>query len=157
LLKRARRLIDQCRADGNHANISNVLLLGGSTKLPFVESMVEKALGQRAIRVGNPDELSAVGACLYGAKSEGLWNGPEVEDVTAHSLGITTYTGSMGFVLRRQSFVPSWITKRFVTVEDNQQEAHIEVREGEHELARQNKVIGEFMLPLSKRLPRGSP
>jgi molecular chaperone DnaK len=80
-----------------------------------------------------------------------------LEDVTAHSLGITTHSGDMGFVLRRQTTVPSLVTKRFFTIENNQREVHVEVREGEERRARANRIIGEFWLPLPPRLPRNSP
>ncbi|MEW6736944.1 MAG: Hsp70 family protein [Acidobacteriota bacterium] len=157
LMERATQLIKQCRRDANHSNTYRLLLLGGSTRLPFIADIVSGVVRQDVWRVEDPDELAVLGASLYGAQLNGQRQGVRIEDVTAHSLGITTYTGAMGFVLRRQAAVPVLTTRRFVTVEKNQREVHIEVREGENTGATANSRIGEFWLPLPPGLPRGSP
>jgi molecular chaperone DnaK len=157
LLDRAARLIEQCKNDANCQNLTRVLLLGGGSRLPSVSQMVHRYSGKQPLQTENPEELAALGASLHAACLAGLRKGIQFEDVTAHSLGITTNTGRMGFVLNRQSVVPALTTKKFVTVEHDQREVHIEVREGERQMASENPVIGEFLLPLPPRLPKGSP
>jgi molecular chaperone DnaK len=157
LLDRAERLIERCKEDAGIRHLSRVLLLGGSTRLPFIAQMVRRTAGQVTLHTENPEELAVLGASLHGAQMAGLRAGMQIDDVTAHSLGITTHTGRMGFVLRRQAIVPTVTTKRFVTVEHDQREVHIEVREGEEQMASENHVIGEFWLPLPPSLPSGSP
>lgn len=157
LKKRAYELMNRCWNDANRPVLNKVILLGGTTRLQFVSALTARFAGFLPTRMENPDEMAVLGAALHSASLTGEFRGLALEDLTAHSLGITTYTGGMGFVLKRQSAIPSTTTKRFLTAINNQPEAHIEVREGEEKEAKNNRVIGEFLLPLPPRLPRSSP
>ncbi len=157
LLARIKRLINGCLLEADRPKLDQVFLLGGGTKLPSVVELVGNTVRQRPVRAKNRDELAVIGAALYGANLLGLGEVMEIEDVTAHSLGITTYTGTMGFVLKRQAVIPALNTKRFLTTQNNQSAVSIEIREGEEREANSNKLIGQFDLPLTANLPRNSP
>lgn len=157
LLTRIKNLINGCLLEADRPRLDQVFLLGGGTKLPTVIELVGNTVKQQPVRAKNRDELAVIGAALYGASLLGQAQVMEIEDVTVHSLGITTYTGTMGFVLKRQAVIPALNTKRFLTVQNNQSAVHIEVREGEEREANSNKLIGQFDLPLTANLPRNSP
>ncbi|MBI4850978.1 MAG: Hsp70 family protein [Acidobacteria bacterium] len=157
LLTRIKNLINSCLLEANRPYLNQVFLLGGGTKLPLIVELVGNTLKQHPVRAKNRDELAVIGAALYGAHIFRLAQIIDIEDVTVHSLGITTYTGTMGFVLKRQAIIPALNTKRFLTVQNNQSAVHIEVREGEEREASSNKLIGQFDLPLTANLPRNSP
>ncbi|MBK7994937.1 MAG: Hsp70 family protein [Blastocatellia bacterium] len=123
----------------------------------MIVNTITNTVRQTPIVARNSDELAVRGAALYGAYLLGQARVLGIEDVTAHSLGITTYTGTMGFVLKRQAVIPALNTKRFLTVQNNQTAVQIEVREGEERTANSNKLIGKFDLPLPANLPRNSP
>lgn len=157
LLTRIKQLINSCLMEAERPNLDKVFLLGGGTKLPIIVNTVTNTVRQTPIVARNSEELAVRGAALYGAYLLGQARVMGVEDVTAHSLGITTYTGTMGFVLKRQAVIPALSTKRFLTVQNNQTAVQIEVREGEERTANSNKLIGKFDLPLPANLPRNSP
>lgn len=157
LLTKIKNLINSCLLEANRPRLDQIFLLGGGTKFPIVVEVVSHTLKQHPTKVKNCDELTVIGAAYHGAQVFGLAKIIDVEDVTTHSLGITTYTGNMGFVLKRQAIIPALSTKRFMTVQNNQTAVHIEVREGEEREAKSNKLIGQFDLPLTANLPRNSP
>lgn len=157
IFARVGELITRCIRDAHNPRINGIYLLGGSTRLPFFTSLLRRYGNSEPQRQENADELPALGACLYAASLCGQVGNIDLEEVTAHSLGITTYTGQMGFVLKRQTEVPATVTKRFFTVENNQRSVRIDVREGEASQAISNRQIGEFDLPLAPNLPKGSP
>lgn len=157
LLTKIKNLINACLLEAGRPLLDQVFLLGGGTKLPMIIDLVANTVRQQPIKAKNRDELAVIGAALYGAHFLGFAQGMDIEDITIHSLGITTYTGNMGFVLKRQAVIPALNTKRFLTVQNNQAAVHIEVREGEEREASSNKLIGQFDLPLRANLPRNSP
>jgi molecular chaperone DnaK len=156
LQQRIRAILQRSRQD-TRPWPNQALLLGGTTHLPLIQNLVREQVAE-ILPIANPAEITVYGACHYGAQLLGLvptiWR---VTDVTAHSLGITTYDGSMGVVLSRQSTIPARTARRFYTVAANQQEVHIEVREGENSQAQYNRQIGAFSLPLPANLPRHTP
>ncbi len=156
LLARAEELVRNCLLDAGKKPVDEVVLMGGMCRMPMMAKLIERLTGRLA-RIERPEELTVRGAAIHAAVMQGQIDGLKVTDVTAHSLGITTHSGAMGFVLRRQVVVPVQITETFYTVYPDQQCVHIEVREGESLKADQNRVIGEFYLKLPPKLPKRSP
>lgn len=157
VLARAEELIRICLLDAGTKAVDEVVLMGGVSRMPMIARMVQRLTGKTVQRVERPEELTVRGAAIHAAVMQGQMAGLKVEDVTAHSLGITTYLGEMGFVLKRQVVVPAQTTQTFYTVYPDQQRVHIEVREGEQLRAVENRVIGEFYLTLPPKLPERSP
>ncbi|MCS6884133.1 MAG: Hsp70 family protein [Acidobacteriota bacterium] len=157
LVARAQKLVERCLSEGG--SVDEVILLGGCCRMQVFKDLLYKVTGKNPINIDRPEELAVRGAAIYAGKLNGasVASNIKVEDVTAHSLGITLYDGSMGFVLKRQTIVPATTTKTFETTSSNLAYVVIEVREGENIKASDNRLLGEFRLPLPPNLPARSP
>ena len=164
----AHSLIEACKAPCEAAlqgaglstsDIDEVILVGGSTRIPAVQELVEKFFGKAPSKGVNPDEVVAVGAAIQGAilnKEEGVGD-IVLRDVTPLSLGIETLGGVMTKLIDANSTIPCKKSQVFSTAEDNQPEVTIHVLQGERQFARDNKSIGRFNLAGIAPARRGVP
>ena len=164
----AHNLIEACKAPCeaalkgaglNTADIDEVILVGGSTRIPAVQELVEKFFGKAPSKGVNPDEVVAVGAAIQGAilnKESGVGD-IVLLDVTPLSLGIETLGGVMTKLIDANSTIPCKKSQVFSTAEDNQPEVTIHVLQGERQFARDNKSIGRFNLAGIAPARRGVP
>ncbi|XP_045797287.1 heat shock cognate 70 kDa protein-like [Trifolium pratense] len=157
-------IVDSCLRDSkiHKRNISGVVLVGGSSRIPKVQDLLQEFFKGKDLFVRiNPDEAVAYGAAIHAATlSEGFKNVPNLvlRDVTPLSLGIETNVGLvMGVVIPRNTPVPVKMTKQFSTLKDNQSIARFPVYEGEREKASENNLLGSFNLLCSPGAPRGHP
>ena len=139
------------------SQISKVLMVGGSSRIPAVQEAVKAFMGKEPFRGINPDECVAMGACLQGGVLAGTVKGLLLLDVTPLSLGIETVGGVCTRLIERNTAIP--ITKRqvFTTAASFQPSVEINVLQGERPMARQNKSLGKFKLNGIRRAPRGVP
>ena len=143
----------------NTSDIDEVILVGGSTRIPAVQQLVKNYFGKEPSKGVNPDEVVAVGACIQGAilnKEEGVGD-IVLLDVTPLTLGIETMGGVMTKLIDANSTIPCKQTQTFSTAADNQTEVTIHVLQGERPMAAQNKSIGNFNLGGITPAPRGVP
>ena len=143
----------------NASELSKVLLVGGSTRIPAVQAIVEKFFGKAPSKGVNPDEVVAVGAAIQGAilnREEGVGD-VVLLDVTPLSLGIETLGGVMTKLIEANTTIPFKKSQVFSTAEDNQPEVTIHVLQGERQFARDNKSIGRFNLAGIAPARRGVP
>ena len=164
----AHNLIEACKvpceaalkgAGLNTSDIDEVILVGGSTRIPAVQDLVAKFFGKTPSKGVNPDEVVAVGAAIQGAilnKESGVGN-VVLLDVTPLSLGIETLGGVMTKLIEANSTIPCKKSQVFSTAEDNQPEVTIHVLQGERQFARDNKSIGRFNLSGIAPARRGVP
>ena len=141
------------------SDIDEVILVGGSTRIPAVQQIVKNYFGKEPSKGVNPDEVVAVGACIQGAilnKEEGVGD-IVLLDVTPLTLGIETMGGVMTKLIDANSTIPCKQTQTFSTAADNQTEVTIHVLQGERPMASQNKSIGNFNLGGITPAPRGVP
>lgn len=134
--------------------IDNVLLVGGSTRIPAVIALVEEELGQEPNKSVNPDEVVSLGAAIQGGVLTGEVTDVLLLDVTPLTLGLETSGGVMTPLIHRNTTIPTTETKTFSTAEDNQSSVLINVLQGERPIASGNKSLGTFVLdgiPPSKR------
>ncbi|MFV8481140.1 molecular chaperone DnaK [Mycoplasma sp. 653B] len=159
LLDRTRKPIeDALREAGITAkDLDEVLLVGGSTRMPAVQEMVRLTLGKEPNRSINPDEVVSIGAAIQGAVLAGDINDILLLDVTPLTLGIETLGGISTPLIPRNTTIPVTKSQIFSTAADNQTEVTIRVVQGEREMANDNKLLGQFNLTGIEPAPRGIP
>ena len=138
-------------------DIDKVILVGGSTRIPCVQELVEKELGQKPSHEVNPDEAVAMGAAIQGGVLTGEVNDIVLLDVTPLSLGIETLGGVMTVLIPRNTTIPASKSQVFSTAADNQPAVDIHVLQGERSMANDNKTLGRFQLGNIPPAPRGVP
>jgi len=141
----------------NTSDIDEVILVGGSTRIPAIQALVEKFFGKAPSKGVNPDEVVAVGAAIQGAVLTGDVKDVLLLDVTPLSLGIETFGGVMTKLIESNTTIPTKKSEVFSTAADNQPSVQINVLQGERPLARDNKQIGVFHLDGLPSAPRGVP
>jgi molecular chaperone DnaK len=156
------RLIQPCKqalADAklSASQIDEVILVGGSTRIPKVQQLVKEFFGKEPNRSVNPDEVVADGAAIQGGVLAGDVTDVLLLDVTPLSLGIETYGGVATKLITRNTTIPTKKTQVFSTAEDNQTAVDIRVVQGEREFAKDNKFLGQFRLEGIPAAPRGVP
>lgn len=157
-----RRTLEPCRkavADAglNVSQIDEVILVGGSTRIPRIQEEVEKFFGKKPSKGVNPDEVVAVGAAIQGGVLTGEVKDVLLLDVTPLSLGIETLGGVMTKLIESNTTIPSKKSEVFSTAADNQPSVEIHVLQGERPMAKDNRTIGRFHLDGIPPSPRGVP
>jgi molecular chaperone DnaK len=137
--------------------IDEVILVGGSTRIPKIQDIVKKFFGKDPNKGVNPDEVVAIGAAIQGAVLTGEQKDVLLLDVTPLSLGIETLGGVTTVLIPRNTTIPTKKSETFSTADDNQTTVEIHVLQGERELATYNKTIGKFQLTGIPPAPRGMP
>jgi molecular chaperone DnaK len=156
------RLLIPCKkalqdADLNKTEIDEVILVGGSTRIPKVQQLVKDFFGKELNKSVNPDEVVAIGAAIQGGILAGDVTDLLLLDVTPLSLGIETMGGIATRLIERNTTIPTRKSQVFSTAESNQTAVDIRVVQGEREFARDNKLLGEFKLEGIPAAPRGVP
>ncbi len=141
----------------NTSDIHEVVLVGGSTRIPKVQEMVKQFFGREPHKGVNPDEVVALGAAVQAGVLAGEVKDVLLLDVTPLSLGIETLGGVMTRIIERNTTIPSRKSQVFTTAEDNQTSVEIHVLQGEREMARDNRTLGRFHLIGLPAAPRGMP
>ena len=139
------------------AEVDEVLLVGGSTRIPFVQKIVKDVFGKEPNRSVNPDEVVAMGAAIQGAIAKGDVKDILVLDATPLSLGVETLGGVMTKLIERNTTIPTSKGETFSTAADGQTTVTIRVLQGEREFAKDNRLLGEFNLSDIPPSPRGVP
>ena len=159
LIDRARTPVDNALKDAklDSSKIDEVVLVGGSTRIPAVKDLVKKILGKDPNQTVNPDEVVAIGAAVQAGVLAGEVKEILLLDVTPLSLGVETLGGVTTRIIARNTTIPTKKSEVFSTAVDNQPNVEIHVLQGEREFARDNKSLGTFRLDGILPAPRGVP
>jgi len=159
LLQRSMEPVKQALADAGvkPSDIDEVVLVGGSTRVPKIQQLVKEYFGKEPHKGVNPDEVVAVGAAIQGGVLKGEVKDVLLLDVTPLSLGIETLGGVMTTLITRNTTIPTRKSEVFSTAADNQTNVEVHVLQGERQLARDNRTLGRFQLVGLPPAPRGVP
>ncbi len=159
LIQRVKPPMEKALADAHMkpSDIDEVILVGGSTRIPKVQEIVREFFGKEPNRSVNPDEVVAIGAAIQGGVLAGEVKDVLLLDVTPLSLGIETLGGITTVLIQRNTTIPTKKAEIFSTAEDNQTTVEIHVLQGEREMAINNRTIGRFQLTGIPPAPRGIP
>ena len=159
LIERCRRPVEQALKDAkmSPSDIDEVILVGGSTRIPKVQELVKKMFGKEPHKGVNPDEVVAVGAAIQGSVLAGDRKDVLLLDVTPLTLGIETEHGIMTALVERNTTIPTEKKQVFSTAADNQTAVTIQVYQGERKMAGDNRLLGKFDLTGLPPAPRGVP
>ena len=159
LLDRCRKPVEQALRDASmsQGDIDEVILVGGSTRMPAVQELVKSMTGKQPNMSVNPDEVVAMGAAVQGGVLAGDVEGILLLDVTPLSLGVETMGGVMTKMIDRNTTIPTRKTEVYSTAADNQTSVEIHVLQGERQMAKDNKTLGRFQLSGIPAARRGVP
>ncbi|HUO10868.1 MAG TPA: molecular chaperone DnaK [Phycisphaerae bacterium] len=159
LTERCRQPVIKALQDAKLAanQIDEILLVGGSTRMPRIQQMVKEIFGKEGNKSVNPDEAVAIGAAIQGGITTGEVKDILVLDVTPLSMGVETYGGVMTVMIPRNTTIPTSKSETFSTAADSQTSVEIHVLQGEREFAKDNRTLGKFQLTGIPPAPRGTP